>query len=75
MVLFEIEGKRILELGCGLGLASLVLHRRGGDVTASDNLPLVGAFLRENLRLNDLPAMKYETGNWSLVNSSWGSLN
>ena len=65
---FEIEGKRILELGCGLALASLVLHRRGGDITASDCHPLAAAFLRENLQLNHLPAMPYQPGNWSSSN-------
>jgi predicted nicotinamide N-methyase len=72
MVLFEIEGKRFLELGCGLALASLVLHRRGGNITASDNHPLAASFLLENLRLNALPAMKYEVGNWSLADSRLG---
>ena len=33
-------GERILEIGCGLALASLVGHRRGADVTASDRHPL-----------------------------------
>ncbi|MCY1166552.1 hypothetical protein D9M73_64930 [compost metagenome] len=68
MQTFELEGKRILELGCGLALASLVIHRRGGDITASDCHPLAAAFLLENLKLNDLPAMKYQTGNWSRLN-------
>ncbi len=36
--------ERILEIGCGLALASLVGHRRGADVTASDYHPLAGAF-------------------------------
>jgi predicted nicotinamide N-methyase len=58
---------RILELGCGLGLASLVAHRRGADVTASDIHPLTQSFLRENLRLNDLPPMKYRRGDWAPV--------
>src|SRR3954469_19159025 len=31
-----VAGDRILEIGCGLGLASLVGHRAGADVTASD---------------------------------------
>jgi predicted nicotinamide N-methyase len=57
--------ERILELGCGLALASLVGHRRGADVTASDCHPLTAAFLAENLRLNDLPPLKYLRGNWS----------
>ncbi|RZL35592.1 MAG: SAM-dependent methyltransferase, partial [Rubrivivax sp.] len=52
-------GERILEIGCGLALASLVCHRRGGEVTASDIHPLAGAFLLENLRLNELVPMRY----------------
>lgn len=58
-------GERILELGCGLGLPSLVAHRRGSEVTASDCHPLAGAFLRENLRLNGLPPLKYRHGHWN----------
>jgi predicted nicotinamide N-methyase len=75
MVLFEIRGKRILEIGCGLALASLVLHRRGGDITASDSHPLAAAFLAENLRLNDLPQMKYEIGNWGRSNPALGQFD
>lgn len=57
-------GERILEIGCGLALASLVSHRRGADVTASDCHPLAGGFLAENLRLNELPPMRYCQGDW-----------
>ncbi|MBC7729302.1 MAG: SAM-dependent methyltransferase [Microbacteriaceae bacterium] len=60
-------GERILEIGCGLALASLVGHRRGADVTASDCHPLTEAFLRENLRLNGLPPMKYRRGQWGVA--------
>jgi predicted nicotinamide N-methyase len=56
--------ERVLELGCGLGLASLVGHRRGADVTASDCHPLAASFLRENSRLNRLAPMKYRHGQW-----------
>jgi predicted nicotinamide N-methyase len=56
--------ERILEIGCGLALASLVGHRRGADVTASDCHPLAEAFVRENLRLNSLGPMKYRPGRW-----------
>ena len=72
MFTFELQGKRILELGCGLGLASLVVHRRGGDVTATDRHPLASAFLLENLRLNRLPAMKYAIGDWTRPNPHLG---
>jgi predicted nicotinamide N-methyase len=58
-------GERILEIGCGLGLASLVSHRRGADVTASDCHPLAAGFLAENLRLNGLPQMAYRHGHWT----------
>ncbi len=57
-------GERILEIGCGLALASLVGHRRGADVTASDCHPLAEHFLLENLRLNHLPPMTYRHGQW-----------
>ena len=68
MQTWEIEGKRILEIGCGLALASLVIHRRLGNVTASDCHPLTESFLKENLILNGLPALKYGTGNWGREN-------
>ncbi len=60
-------GKRILEVGCGLALASLVGHRRGADMTASDCHPLAAEFLRINLQLNGLPPMKYRHGAWDGV--------
>jgi predicted nicotinamide N-methyase len=56
--------EKILEVGCGLALASLVGHRRGADVTASDRHPLTAHFLAENLRLNGLVPMKYLHGDW-----------
>ncbi len=67
-----IAGLRILEIGCGLGLASLVVHRRCGDITASDSHPLVRDFLVHNLGLNLLLPMKYETGNWGRDNPGLG---
>ncbi|MES2088755.1 MAG: methyltransferase domain-containing protein [Pseudomonadota bacterium] len=71
----DLGGKRILEIGCGLGLASLVAHRRLADVTASDCHPLADTFLRANLRLNHLPAMKYHTGQWSTANPGLGEFD
>lgn len=60
-------GERILEAGCGLGLASLVGHRLGADITASDVHPLTADFLAENLRLNRLPPMQYRHGDWAVL--------
>lgn len=64
MQTWAIDGKRVLEIGCGLALASLVIHRRLGNITASDCHPLTEDFLKINLGLNDLPALKYGYGNW-----------
>jgi predicted nicotinamide N-methyase len=58
-------GERILEIGCGLALPSLVSHRLGADVTASDCHPLAASFLQFNLGLNQLGPMKYLHGHWS----------
>ena len=68
----DLQGKRVLEVGCGLALASLVVHRRGGDVTASDAHPMSRPFLEENLRLNALGPMTYADGNWGRQNPELG---
>lgn len=60
-----VPHERILEVGCGLALASLVSHRRGADVTASDCHPLAASFLLENVRLNGLAPLPYRHGHWS----------
>jgi predicted nicotinamide N-methyase len=72
---WDLRSSRILEIGCGLGLASLVVHRRLADITASDCHPLTEAFLGANLRLNNLPAMKYQTGNWGRANPDLGEFD
>jgi len=56
--------ERILEIGCGLALSSLVGHRRGAHMTASDCHPETAGFLLENLRLNGLAPMAYRHGQW-----------
>ena len=61
---FDIAGKRILELGCGIGLASLVLQQRGASVVASDAHPLAEVFLAYNAALNGLPAVRYRQLRW-----------
>lgn len=61
---YPIEHRRILEVGCGLALASMVVQRRLGDITASDCHPLTETFLKANLLLNHLPHLNYRTGNW-----------
>jgi len=65
-----IANERVLEIGCGLALASLVMHRQGVNVTASDCHPLAGRFLQANLDLNHLPPMPYSQGDWAQLSPS-----
>lgn len=69
---YPITGKRILELGCGLGLASLVLQRRGADVMATDHHPLAEPFLAYNSALNELPAVRYRELQWAIPDQELG---
>lgn len=71
----ELLGKRILEIGAGLGLASLVVHRRQGDMTVSDWHPLSKPFLDANVLLNHLHPIKYQTGNWAENNPELGQFD
>jgi SAM-dependent methyltransferase len=61
----QLAGLRVLEVGCGLALASLACHRLGIDITASDRHPLTQEFLLANLALNGLGPLRYRHGDWS----------
>lgn len=71
----ELEGKRILEIGCGIGLCSIVLHRTGVDITASDYHPQTRSFLDRNIVGNGLPPIKYQAGNWETENPELGKFD
>ena len=49
-------GRRVLDLGAGLGLVSIVAARTGADVLAVDRSPEAIAFAAENLALNGVEA-------------------
>src|SRR3546814_5333511 len=68
----DVAGKRILELGCGLGLASLVLRRRGADVVASDYHPLAETFLAYNAALHQPDRQKRVKGKSVVVRVDLG---
>jgi predicted nicotinamide N-methyase len=72
---WELGTQRILEIGCGLGLASLVIQRREGNITASDCHPLTAGFLAANVALNALPPLPYLTGNWGHTNPGLGEFD
>ncbi|MEX0942688.1 MAG: histidine kinase [Pseudomonadales bacterium] len=64
MVTEPLADRTILETGCGLGLASMVIAHRGGTVIASDLHPLAGEFLSINVRHNHLQPIPFETLDW-----------
>jgi predicted nicotinamide N-methyase len=65
MSTYAVDGLRILEVGCGLALASIVLCGRGADITASDHHPMMPSFLAANLALNDLGGIDTLAGDWA----------
>tara|TARA_R110002072_G_scaffold5527_3_gene35328 strand:+ start:13860 stop:14429 length:570 start_codon:yes stop_codon:yes gene_type:complete len=61
----DITNKRVLEVGCGIAVGSLLLNRRGADITAMDYHPEAGRFLERNVKLNGDAAIKFVRGNWN----------
>jgi predicted nicotinamide N-methyase len=59
----ELRGSRVVELGCGLGLPSLVAAAKGADVTATDWAPEAVALLHANALRNGL-ALRAEVRDW-----------
>lgn len=66
------RSKRILELGCGLAIPSMIAAKLGGQVTASDFHPEVPGLLERNLRLNDLASVSFERLDWKQEESRLG---
>jgi predicted nicotinamide N-methyase len=49
----SLDGKRVLELGCGLGLPSVAAAKRGASVLATDAASDAVVFAAHNLALNE----------------------
>ena len=64
MVDYAIGEKRILEVGCGIALASLVLNHRRANITATDYHPEVEGFLIENATLNQDKIIPFIRTGW-----------
>lgn len=65
MVNYAIGEKRILEVGCGIALASLVLNHRQANITATDYHPEVEGFLLENTKLNHDKIIPFIRTGWN----------
>jgi predicted nicotinamide N-methyase len=72
---YEIAGKRVLEVGCGIALASLVLNQRLADITATDHHPEVEQFLQENVKLNQGNKIPFVRTGWGDQDSGLGEFD
>lgn len=61
---FDIKNKRILEVGCGIGLVSLLLNSRLANITATDFHPEVEKYLNINVHLNDGKKIPFVRTGW-----------
>ncbi len=62
---YDLEDKRILEVGCGIGLTSLVLNRLNANITATDHHPEAEKFLDINTKLNEDEEIPFVRACWS----------
>jgi predicted nicotinamide N-methyase len=62
---YDTGSKRILEVGCGMALSSLLLNKQLADITATDYHPEADAFLQRNTLLNDGKAIAFEQVDWT----------
>jgi len=69
---FDIADKRILEVGCGIGLTSLMLNQRDADITATDYHPEAGGFLEINSTLNQGAEIPFVRTGWADADSGMG---
>ncbi|MBO1924380.1 methyltransferase [Thiomicrorhabdus sp. 6S3-12] len=72
---FDIQGKRILEVGCGIGLSSLLLNARHADITATDYHPEAGNFLAKNTDLNHGKAIPFLRTGWHDQHNQLGTFD
>lgn len=75
MLDYEIGGKRILEVGCGIGLTSLLLNHRRADITATDHHPEAGNFLLKNVALNKGKEIPFFRTGWEDGDSDLGGFD
>ncbi len=48
----SLHGRRVIELGCGVGLPSVAALNQGAEVTATDHYQVALEFTRYNARIN-----------------------
>ena len=69
MLDMDIQERRVLEIGCGIGLPSLLLNRRKANITATDQHPCAEDFLERNTSLNNDSSIPFVRTSWLDMNS------
>jgi predicted nicotinamide N-methyase len=69
---YETNTKRILEVGCGMALSSLLLNKKSADITATDYHPEAQKFLQRNTKLNEDSSIAFEQVDWAETNDGLG---
>ena len=72
---YDTGKKRILEIGCGMALSSLLLNKRNADITATDHHPEVESFLLRNTLLNDGKSIAFERVDWADTHDLLGTFD
>lgn len=62
---YPTQSKRILEVGCGMALSSLLLNKQSADITATDYHPEAEAFLQRNTLLNNSKTIPFKRVDWA----------
>jgi len=69
---YETDSKRILEIGCGMALSSLLLNKQSADISATDYHPEADKFLKRNVLLNEGNTIAFEQVDWAEKNDTLG---
>jgi len=69
---YDTGTKRILEVGCGTALSSLLLNKKNANITATDQHPEAEAFLERNAQLNEDEAIAFVRDDWASENEKLG---
>lgn len=72
---YEFEDKKILEVGCGIALSSLMLNQRHADITATDYHPEAENFLLNNVMLNEGAKIPFIRTSWADADSGLGKFD
>ncbi len=70
MLHFDTTSKKVLEVGCGIGLSSLLLNHLDAHITATDYHPEVESFLLKNTHLNDDKKIPFIRADWAEAKNS-----